>query len=220
VREKRVFGDRRIGWWPTTTLSWTAVAFLIAFASAATVLAIFGVGERGMSIALRLTARWSFLLFWLAYAGGAMARLFGSRFAALARRGRDFGLAFASAQIVHVGLILSLFYLTPGKNGGMAFFWVGILCTYLLGLFSLPRLHDALGPRLWRVLLTVAIEYIALAFAADFILGPLQANGPAKYPLSYLPFALMLVVGVALRLASNVARFTTTLVTTGSGRLG
>src|SRR6516164_1975139 len=111
MREKRVFGDRRISWWPTTTLSWTAVAFLIAFASAATVLAIFGVGERGMSIALRLTARWSFLLFWLAYAGGAMARLFGSRFAALARRGRDFGLAFASAQIVHVGLILSLFYL-------------------------------------------------------------------------------------------------------------
>ena len=96
------------------------------------------------------------------------------------------GLAFASAQAVHVGLVLWLFYLAPGSNGGMAFFWVGILCTYLLALFSLPRLHDALGPPLWRILRTVAIEYIALAFAADFILGPLQANGLDRYPLSYL----------------------------------
>jgi hypothetical protein len=203
VREKRAFGGRWIGWWPTTTLSWIATAFVIGFASAATVLAIFGVGERGMVIALRLTARWSFLLFWLAYAGGAMGRLFGSRLAGLARRGRDFGLAFASAQVVHLGLVIWLFYLVPGSNGGMAFFWVGILCTYLLALFSLPRLHDALGQQpLWRILRAAAIEYIALVFADDFILGPLQANGLGKYPLSYLPFALMLVGGVGLRVAS------------------
>lgn len=204
VREKRAFGGRWIGWWPTTTLSWMATAFLIAFASAATVLVIFGVGERGMAIALRLTARWSFLLFWFAYAGGAMARLFGPRVAGVARRGRDFGLAFASAQTVHLGLILWLFYLAPGSNGGMVFFWVGILCTYLLALFSMPLLHDALGPPLWRILRTVAMEYIALVFAADFILGPLQTHGLDGYPLSlsYLPFALMLVGGVGLRVAS------------------
>jgi hypothetical protein len=178
-------------------------AFLIAFVSAATALAIFGVGERGIVIALRLTARWSFLLFWLAYAGGAIARLFGPRLAGLASHGRDFGLAFSSAQVVHVGLVLWLFYLMPGSNGGMVFFWVGILCTYLLALFSLPRLHAALGPPLWRILRTVAIEYIALVFAADFILLPLQAVGLGKYPLSYLPFALMLVGGVGLRVAST-----------------
>jgi dTDP-4-dehydrorhamnose 3,5-epimerase len=42
----------------------------------------------------------------------------------------------------------------------MVFFWVGMLCTYLLALFSLPRLGDALGPRLWRIFCTIALEYI------------------------------------------------------------
>jgi hypothetical protein len=70
----------------------------------------------------------------------------------------------------------------------MVFFWIGILCTYLLALFSLPRLRDKLGPRLWRIFRTIALEYIALVFAADFILGPLQAGGLGKYPLTYLLF--------------------------------
>jgi len=179
-----------------------AAAFLIAFASAATLLAIFGVGERGTSIALRVTARWSFFLFWLAYTGSAMARLFGPRFAGLARRGRDFGLSFAAAQVIHVGLVLWLFYLAPGSNGGMVFFWVGILCTYLLALISLPRIRDSVGPRLWATLRTAAIEYIALAFAADFILGPLQQTN--KLPLTYLPFALLLLGGAGLRVTAYV----------------
>jgi len=54
-------------------------------------------GEK-LGVALRATARWSFLLFWLAYAGGALATLFGPKFQALARRGRDFGLSFASGR--------------------------------------------------------------------------------------------------------------------------
>jgi hypothetical protein len=182
-------------------------AFLIAVASVAVVLAIFGVGERGTTIALRLTARWSFVLFWFAYTGSAMTRLFGSHLAGLARRGRDFGLAFASAQIVHVGLILWLFYLAPGADGGMVFFWLGILCTYLLALFSLPRLRDALGPRLWRISCMIAMEYIALVFFVDFIRIPLHGNGLGNYPVSYVPFALMLVGGVGLRVVS-FAQFT------------
>ena len=168
---------------------------------AATVLVIFGVRERGTTIALRLTARWSFLLFWPAYAGGAMSKLFGSRFVGLARRGRDFGLAFASSQLVHVGLVLWFFYLAPGTNGGMLFFWIGVACTYLLALFSLPRLRDALGPRLWRICCEVALDYIMLVFAVDFIRIPLQEDGPDRYPLTYVPFAIMLVVGVGLRFA-------------------
>ena len=131
-------------------------------------------------------------MFWLAYTGSAMARLFTPRLAGLARHSRDFGLAFASAQVVHVGLVLWLFYLAPGSNGGMVFFWVGILCTYLLALFSLPRLRDALGPLLWRISCTMAMEYIALVFAFDFIRIPLQANGLGKTTaLPVLPAAPM-----------------------------
>ena len=60
------------------------------------------------------------------------------------------------------------------------------------------------GHAWWRTLRTAAIEYIALVFAADFILAPLQANALGKYPLSYLPFALLLIGGAGLRFATYV----------------
>jgi hypothetical protein len=88
----------------------------------------------------------------------------------------------------------------------MAFFWVGIVFTYLLALFSLPRVRDDMGPRLWRISLVIALNYIALVFAADFIEGPLKRGGIANYPLSYVPFALMLIVGVGLRTAAFAHR--------------
>jgi hypothetical protein len=198
---RRGFGGRETARWSNTT-SWMGAAFVIALALTVTVLAIFGAGTEGTVLALQTTARWSFLLFWLAYVGGAMAKLCGPRFDGLARRGRELGLSFASAQLVHVGLVLWLLYIAPGP-GGMVFFWVGILFTYLLALFSLPRLRDALGPRFWRIFRTIALNYIALAFAADFILGPLQKGGLGEYPLTYLPFAIMLVAGAALRVAAR-----------------
>ena len=86
----------------------------------------------------------------------------------------------------------------------MVFFWVGIFCTYLLALFSVPRLRDALEPRLWRIFRTIALEYIALAFAADFI--TLHADELSKHPVSYLPFALMLVSGAGLRVVAFLDR--------------
>jgi len=174
------------------------------------VMVVFGAGQRGTAIALRITARWSFVLFWLAYAGGALARLFGSRFAGLARHGRDLGLAFASAQLIHVGLVMWLYAVSPGSGGAMLLFWAGIACTYLLALFSLPKLQHALGQRLWKLVCAMALDYIALVFAADFILAPLGAAGLAHYPLSYVPFALMLIAGFALRAAASAQRYLTT----------
>ncbi len=190
--------------WSNTTLSWMATSFAVALILTAIVLAMFGTAQRGTDIALQVTARWSFLLFWLAYAGSAIAKLFGPQFAALARRGRDFGLAYASAQVIHVALVLWIFYLSPQHIGGMVFFWVGILFTYLLALFSLQKIRDALGVRLWRMFRVVMLEYIALVFAADFILLPLQEAKAVKDPLlTYVPFALMLVCGLGLRVAAS-----------------
>jgi hypothetical protein len=190
-------------WWPATTTSLAGMAFFISAAAAFVPLLMFR--TRGIGLALEITARWSFLFFWLAYTASAMARLFGARFAELARRSRDLGLAYASAQLVHLGLVVLIIFLSK-SIGGMVFFWVGIFCTYLLALLSLPQLHNALGLRAWGTLRTVAMEYIALTFAADFILGPLQSHGISKYPLSYLPFAILLVGGAALRVTANVRR--------------
>jgi hypothetical protein len=172
---------------------WMAASFLVA--AALVVPAIFI--HQGAGLALRITARWSFLLFWLAYSGPAIAAIGGGSFNGLARYRRELGLSFASAHLIHVFLIL-----WARAGGGMIFFWIGILCTYLLALFSVPHLQGILGPRLWRIFLSIALNYIALVFAADFILLPLEADGLGKYPLTYLPFSLLLVGGVALRITA------------------
>jgi hypothetical protein len=206
--ELRGFGNRWVGWWLIGTSFWMGSAFLISLALAAITFAAFGAGEEGTALALRVTARWCFVLFWFAYVAGAMARLCGPRLGGLSRRGREFGLAFASALLVHVGLVLWLFHVAPAPGSPMIFFWVGVLGTCLLALLSLPRLRDALGLRLWRILLIIALEYIALVFADDFILEPLQDGGYGTFPLSYLPFAVMLVGGAGLRFAAFARRWT------------
>jgi hypothetical protein len=123
----------------------------------------------------------------------------------LARRGRELGLGFASAQLIHVGFVLWLYHIAPEPVGAMTVFWAGVFCTYLLAVFSLPQLRTALGPRIWQISRTIALEYIALVFAFDFIILPL-GGGYDKYPLSYLPLTLMLVGGTGLRLAAFVRR--------------
>lgn len=202
--EPRGFASLNAGWQSVPVLWWMAAAFLVCLLLAAIVLAVFGTGDRGTVLALRLTARWCFLLFWFAYAGGALAKLWNLKFfAELARHGREFGLAFAAALAVHAALVVWHYHIADPADGAMLFFWVGIFCTYLLALFSLPGVRDALGPRLWHIVLTLALEYIVLVFAVDFIVNPLEATGVGKYPLSYVPFAVILMGGVLLRLAAH-----------------
>jgi hypothetical protein len=66
---------------------------------------------------------------------------------------REFGLAFSSALLVHLGLVglLSLIGAAPAV-GVFIFFGIAAAWAYLLALFSIPRLHQALG-RKYRWLL-------------------------------------------------------------------
>src|SRR3954469_6308105 len=88
------------------SIRWMGAAFAAALAITAITLVAQGTDNKATRLALELTARFSFVLFWLAYAGGAMAALF--RIDALAGRGREFGLAFAAAHLVHIGLVIWL----------------------------------------------------------------------------------------------------------------
>jgi hypothetical protein len=115
-----------------TTVWWTGAAFCSALALAVFVLAVIGTGTRGTVMALRVTARFSFLLFWFAYAGRALATLFGHRFESVAKRGRELGLAFASAHLVHVALLGRDLYLLRNRVG--------------VDLSSRTLLHKAAGP--------------------------------------------------------------------------
>ena len=166
-------------------------------ALAAIVLAVFGAGQQGTGHALQISARFSFLLFWLAYAGGGLALLIRPAAEFLRRHGRDFGLAFAAAHLVLLGVVVWLCWIgsTPGI-GVFVFFVPPAVVLYVLALFSIPKLQHRLGRTLWTVLRTVGMTYIAYAFAADFVQAPF--GGGTTHTLMYAPFALMSVAGPVL----------------------
>jgi len=174
-------------------------------ALAGAVLAHYGTGLVGIGQAVRYTARWSFLFFWLSYAGGALPVLFGPAFAGLARRARALGLAFAAALQVHIGLVIWLGVVIgqiPLQGGILLFFLAGLFCTYLLVLLSFGIGTRNLG-RLWRPLLFLATTYILVAFGRDFVLGALGQNVRHwRYAAEYVPFALLSLIAIPLRLAA------------------
>ena len=168
-------------------------------------LVLQGADVRGTDAALKMTARFSFLLFWPAYSAGAIATLFGPRFAVFRRRARDFGLAFASAHLVHIGLVVWLCYIGAAPSSQtFTFFGIAVLWTYLLALLSIDRLHRAVGRIGWALLSVVGLNYIAFAFAVDFMRFPLR--GDATYLLGYLPFVVLAIAGPILRLAAGGLR--------------
>ena len=180
-------------------------AFGGAFALAVAVLAGYGTGPDGLKLVLHVTARWSFLFFWLSYAGGALAILFGPAFAGLARQARALGLAFATALMVHIGFVVWLGVVIgqiPLQGGLLWFFLVAVFFTGLLALLSFGIGIRSLGP-LWRPLLFLATTYILIAFGRDFVLGALdQKTQQWLYAVEYLPFALLSLIAIPLRLAA------------------
>ena len=185
---------------------WIGAAFCAQLVLAGGVLAIMGTDREGTGLALHDTARLSFLLFWPAYAGGAMATLFGPRFGGLARRGRDFGLAYAAAQLVHVGLVGRLIVIEGGPFPGsiMPFFAVGVVWTYVLAFSGVDRLSQVFSPSFWRIIRSIGLEYIALVFFVDLVVRPIEMH--AGRLIDYAPFSSLLILGTFLRAAAAVRR--------------
>jgi hypothetical protein len=188
--------------------AWMGWAFAAALTIAAAVLVLVGADNKGTRLALELTARFSFLLFFLAYAGNAIASLFGPE--NLKGKGREFGLAFASAHLVHIGLIVWLGIIlgrVPLSGGLLLFFLIALLFTYLLAGLSFGGVK-ALGPA-WLPLRFVAMNYILIAFGRDFVLPvihpkPVQVN--LAHFLFYAPFMLASIAAPLLVLAAHARR--------------
>lgn len=187
---------------PRTGL-WMGSALLIALLIAVGTLAYLGIGEKGTYTAIRLTARWSYAFFLLAYTGGPLAVVFGPAFQPLARRGRELGLAFAAAHLAHIGLVAWLYHISrtpPIPTSAAIFFGVALGFTYLIALLSIPRLASALPRWLWRAIVIVGMEFIALAFLRDFLRYPF-GHGIARI-LFILPFTVLAIAAAVLRLTA------------------
>ncbi len=183
--------------------SWMGAAFAINCLLTATIFAAYGAGVHGAQIALMATARVCFLWFWAAYAGGALEPLFGGAFKPLHLRGREFGLAFAAALLVHLCVVVWLCYLGEApKLGVFIFFGTAALCAYIITLFSFNSLNQMLSRDLWRLLRTVTMNFILFAFLVDFL--KISFDEGVWRVMKYLPFALLTLAALALRLAAWV----------------
>ena len=186
--------SRSAEWWMGTALG--ANLFL-----AAVILATTGPDVHGTSQALDATARVAFLWFWAAYTGGALTTLFGATFLPLKQLGRELGLAFAAALLVHLALVSWLCWIgsAPPVNVFVFFGPVAAL-TFILALLSFGNLHRMLGPKLWRLFRTVGMNVILCAFLRDFMQDPL--HGGVQHIVDYLPFTVMAIAAPLLRLAA------------------
>jgi len=193
----------------SVTGPWMLTAFAVALAIAGVTLSLRGAGEAGTVLGLRLTARWSYLWFWSAYTASAWASLLAPQLRSVGMRARDFGLAFAAAHLVHLGLVVWLYRIAehPPGAGSLEFFGVAVLFTYLLALLSFRRFAGWLTPRAASVIRTVGVEYIALAFLVDFAKDPLRPT--LGHVLGYDVFLALGVLGYALRVTTLVRRHQT-----------
>ncbi len=182
-------------------LPWMGSAFVLAAMLAGLCVSLSGTGEHGIVVGLIATARLAFLFFWPAYTGRALVTLFGAAFEPLARRARELGLAFASVEIVHLGLVAGLCLI--GRAPSLAtfvFFGIAVFWVACLVLMSIGPVRRACGPRCWWLVRVIGLNYIAYAFYVDFMRHPL--GGGVKHVVEYLPFAALAIAGPGLRLAA------------------
>jgi hypothetical protein len=186
--------SRSAEWWMGTALGANLLLAVI-------ILAICGSAAHGTSIALDATARVAFLWFWAAYAGGALASLFGAAFLPLKQLGRELGLAFAAAFLVHLALVSWLCWIGSAPPIGV-FLRFGPVAAliFVLASLSFGNLHSMLGPKPWRLLRTVGMNVILYAFLKDFMQDPL--HGGLQHVVDYLPFFAMTIAAPLLRLAA------------------
>jgi hypothetical protein len=180
---------------------WMTLAFGAELLLAAAVLGTKGITENGIVLSLRLTARLAFPLFWLAYAGGPLATLFGPRLQPLRRVTPVLGLAFAAAMTVHLALVATLCVVGPMPAAHVfVIFGTAAACMYAMALFSIPQLRQALGERGWKIVSLLAMNYVGLAFLNDFSTD-FFARG-LKHALLYWPFLALTVAAPTLRVGA------------------
>jgi hypothetical protein len=113
---------------------------------------------------------------------------------------------FASAHIIHIGLVAWLCWIGDAPAvATFVFFGGAIFSTYLLAICSIGRVREALSRSRWWLVRTLGLNYILYAFAVDF-LGRSPSNS-AKYILGYLPFSILVIVGPLLRITAMALNF-------------
>ncbi len=187
-------------------------ATLANLAVAALVLALAGTGVEGTELALRTTARVSFVWFVLAFVASPLHALRPSRHSLrLVERRSSFGVIFGLSMSMHVGFILRLYELHAPERPPMvteADFWIGIpglVLVALLTITSFRALRSRLSATAWRRLHLTGIWVVWTIFLLCLVdsVGRKSSDHPV---LAYWSFIVVLLGAMGLRLAAAFQR--------------
>lgn len=189
-----------------------AGATLVNLAIAALVLALAGTGADGTELALRTTARVSFVWFVLAFVASPLETLSPSRSSRwLVERRSSFGVIFGLSMSMHVGFILRLYELHAPERPPMvteADFWIGIpglVLVALLTVTSFRFLQARVSATTWRRLHRTGIWVVWAIFFLCLVdsVGRKSSDHPV---LAYWSFIVVLLAAMGLRVAATFQR--------------
>jgi DMSO/TMAO reductase YedYZ heme-binding membrane subunit len=181
--------------WPL--VGWSAIALL---AMEALLLAVYGIGEEGLRVLIRATARSSLLLFLPAFAASSLRRLWPTPFSAwLLRNRRYVGVSFAISHFLHLDAILGLAFLYPDRFDASPVTIVGGGLGYAFIAAMVATSSDAavrkLGERRWKLLHRTGMWVLFVIFAQSYVPAPF-------YDIRYLPASLATLGALGLRIAA------------------
>lgn len=180
-------------------LAFVILGAALSAAAGLLMLRMFGDGAVGTGWALDATARVSFafwLLTFIARPLNAVSRSDVSK--ALVAWRRQFGIAFASAHIVHAWFIVQIAALVPADFPPARFVPGGIVYLVILMMFatSFNRTAKAMRGRSWQYLHRTGQWLIALVFLNSSLQGIFN---PDHNRLTHVVLAALILAGVGLR---------------------
>jgi sulfoxide reductase heme-binding subunit YedZ len=183
------------------------VGATLANASLAGALLLLAGSDSGATeLALRTTARVSFVWFMLAFVAAPLQQLRPSRVSAwLMHRRRALGVIFGLSMSIHVGFILRLYALHAPARPPMvteADFFIGIpglVLVALLTITSVEALKQRLGPTAWQRVHTTGI-WVVWAIFFLCLVDSVGRKSTAHPVLAYYTFIAVLLTGMALRI--------------------
>ncbi len=185
-----------------TLQGWNIVGYtaLIISVILILILSINGIDEQAMRIAIRVTARSSCLLFLCAFLASTLRKMRSDKLTKwFVKNRRYLGLSFAVSHSFHALAIIGLALLategTVGTDhgGNLGYFFIIAMTAT-----SFRRTADFIGDRGWKILHTVGMYYLWLAFTYSF--GHRLLGGDPWF--IYLPFTFLLIAAIILRFAA------------------
>lgn len=187
------------GW---NIVGWTTSIIALIFLG---IVIAHGINEQSMRIAIRLTARTSCLLFVCAFVASPLRYFWSNKITQWLRLNRRYlGLAMATSHGFHAIAIIGLAMLTTdpslsNNHGGN----LGYLFILAMTATSFPSTAALLGNQNWKILHTVGMYYLWLAFIYSF------SNRLEESMLIYLPFVSLLAIAFLLRLTIPISKLKT-----------